>query len=158
MISLNERHLRRLLIEWLGRYSRGRLHSSPEPRISDSSAAFLCNRPSRLRFCVITAWLRGLSWAGYLMPAKSTASGRATLKVSAVPAGRAGEKIRQRNVKGFRGWGRNRYRGWYLKHDAVCIFECFQFDPDSDTDPDPESHGISPRFEGAGESTPSSRG
>jgi transposase InsO family protein len=47
MIPLNERHLRRLLKEWVAHYNRGRPHSSLGPGIPDSSVVLPDSSPSR---------------------------------------------------------------------------------------------------------------
>jgi putative transposase len=47
MIPLNERHLRRLLIEWVVHYNQGRPHSSLGPGIPDASADVPVAGPSR---------------------------------------------------------------------------------------------------------------
>lgn len=39
MIALSERHLRRILAEWVGHYNRGRPHTSLDPGIPDALAA-----------------------------------------------------------------------------------------------------------------------
>ena len=47
MIPLNERHLRRLLAEWVVHYNRGRPHSSLGPGIPGASTVLLVGEPSR---------------------------------------------------------------------------------------------------------------
>ncbi len=47
MIPLNERHLRRLLTEWVAHYNKGRPHSSLGPGIPDSSEPLPGAGPSR---------------------------------------------------------------------------------------------------------------
>jgi putative transposase len=47
MIPLNERHLRRLLTEWVAHYNKGRPHSSLGPGIPDPSVALSAVGPSR---------------------------------------------------------------------------------------------------------------
>jgi putative transposase len=47
MIPLNERHLRRLLAEWVVHYNQGRPHSSLGPGIPDTSVVLPVAGPSR---------------------------------------------------------------------------------------------------------------
>ena len=47
MISLNERHLRRLLTEWVIHYNKGRPHSSLGPGMPHPSVALPVASPSR---------------------------------------------------------------------------------------------------------------
>jgi hypothetical protein len=47
MIPLNERHLRRLLAEWVVHYNQGRPHSSLGPGIPDVSDVLPVAGPSR---------------------------------------------------------------------------------------------------------------
>ena len=47
MIPLNESHLRRILIEWVAHYNKGRPHSSLGPGIPDSSVSVLNAQHSR---------------------------------------------------------------------------------------------------------------
>jgi transposase InsO family protein len=49
MIPLNERHLRRILLEWVAHYNKGRPHSSLGPGIQDSSVVVKHTGASRHR-------------------------------------------------------------------------------------------------------------
>jgi putative transposase len=62
MIPLNERHLRRILIDWKTHYNKGRPHSSLGPGIPDSAPAFSAGNSRHqipAKHCVISKSILG---------------------------------------------------------------------------------------------------
>ena len=66
MIPCSERHLRRILQEWVAHYNRGRPHASLGPGIPDPSSVRVTTQSHRIGFRPAIGSSRGRSSAGYI--------------------------------------------------------------------------------------------
>jgi len=63
LIPLHERHLRRILKEWVAHYNQGRPHSSLGPGIPEPSGGSRRHPFQATVFLVVTGWSEFPSWA-----------------------------------------------------------------------------------------------